>query len=129
MGTNYSMRFPSPSPICECCGHPTQREDELHLGKASGGWSFTFHGNDDLYGGVLIRSQVEWEAEVQRRLDLGQVIYDEYGTLEPFPDLQAWIRQVAGNRNHTRYCREHHPYDLRCWLDDQGNAFRGGEFS
>ena len=39
MGTNFYIRYNK----CSCC----DRYDELHVGKSSYGWSFSFHSLDE----------------------------------------------------------------------------------
>ncbi len=47
MGTNYYHGVPP----CSKCGHGV----DIHIGKASHGWTFSFHGTD------TIRSWKDWE--------------------------------------------------------------------
>jgi len=124
MGTNYYLR----KNICPCCS----RYDEIHIGKSSAGWSFSFHGfrkeNDE---GLIIISYKDWLKELQN----GE-IYDEYGrkvTLEEFMKLVE--NKKDASLNHTAYCRNSdcefnrkHAEEY-CWLDESGNSFQAGEWS
>ncbi len=104
-GTNYYHR----KNTCKCCG----RYDEVHIGKASIGWSFGFHGTDE------IRSTLDWMEELRT----GQ-IFDEYGSelsSDEFWDL------VAVSRGKLNYAIERPgPND---WMDQDGWSFGGYEFS
>jgi hypothetical protein len=120
MGTNYYHR----TNICECCN----RYDETHIGKSSGGWTFSFQGfkkayEDDETEEVL--SYADW----LNRLQSGGKIFDEYGDEVSLDEFMALVEMKKGEkRNHTIYCRTHHP-GLDNWLDADGHSFSAGEFS
>lgn len=44
MGTNYTL-YRTPLKRCECCGHIEEPsfDNQLHIGKSSGGWVFSLH--------------------------------------------------------------------------------------
>jgi hypothetical protein len=125
MGTNYYLR----TNICKCCG----RYDEVHIGKSSAGWTFSFQGFRDEYNTLkrAVKSYKEWLEILP-----GGEIFDECGeklSLDEFKKLvegkrpKEWLPE---NLNHTTYCRINHPeYARECWLDEEGNSFSSGEFS
>jgi hypothetical protein len=108
MGTNYYHVIKSNE--CDKC----KRVDieELHVGKSSAGWRFSFHGSDQ------IRSYEDWI----RRLSSGGIIRDEYGNEI---SLLAFIRLVESKRKE----KEDRPSFPENWLDSDGNHFTGREFS
>ena len=112
MGTNYYVK----SKTCECCGH---KPEQLHIGKNSYGWSFSFHATDELM------TFEDWKIYLKDK-----IIVDEYGdevTLEYFIDL---VEVDKDKRNHTFYCRQNHPYySENLFLDPEGYSFTRGEFS
>lgn len=93
MSTNYYVR----ENVCDCCG----RYDELHLGKSSMGWQFTFQYN----GGEYYKNV----AEMRKWLE-GKRIFDEYD--KEISNDEFWqlveSKQKPEFKNHTIYCREHH---------------------
>ena len=127
MGTNYYARYNR----CQHC----DRYDEIHLGKSSGGWSFSFHGLrpdkwDLAEGAEEILTEADWKAWLR---DNDHQIHNEYGDKlldQEFWDLVESKRSEA--HNHTTYCQgEHSIYAARhCWLDpDTGASFADGGFS
>lgn len=118
MGTNYYHR---PAP-CPTCGHG----EETHIGKSSAGWTFSFHGTEQ------IRSWSDWLAVLREGGEIRNE-YDRIVTLEEFVEM---VEAKRGERlNHTTYCRESdepwtRAHGLRdCWLDKEGHSFSSGEFS
>jgi hypothetical protein len=115
MGTNYFWR----EDPCSKCG----RGDEIHIGKSSAGWEFSFHGTDE------IRSWKGW----QDKLQSGGLIFDEYGrevSLDDFRNTVENRSHPSGLKNHTDYCAKHHPFSYEVqWKDDEGYSFSPGEFS
>lgn len=123
MGINYYHR----SNICECCG----RYNEKHIGKSSGGWTFSFRGyrkayeDDDI---IEIKSYAEWLVLLQS----GGLIFDEYDREVSLADFKALVDAKRTEKlNHTIYCRVEYPAhaERNCWLDEQGNSFDDNEFS
>jgi hypothetical protein len=119
IGTNYYHR----TEVCPHCGHAAE---EVHIGKSSSGWTFSFHGTDQ------IRSWTDWKAH----LAAGGEIRDEYGEVVSLEQFAALVeRKRSAPSNHTTYCRasdtlwtrEHGFRD--CWLDEEGHSFSGGDFS
>ncbi len=104
-GTNYYHR----KNTCKCCG----RYDEMHIGKASFGWSFGFHGTDK------IKSIRDWKKELQE----GQ-IFDEYGREILFDEFFEVVED--GKELHKHAVIYSSPDD---WLDEDGWSFSGYGFS
>lgn len=142
MGMNYYLRYNE----CKCC----DRYDELHIGKKSYGWEFSFeahHANDDR---PAIRSWKDWQAFLEQHIANGSRIVNEEGvhvTLDDFYDVvtnsrNRFLRFRPDNnapeewlepQNHFDYCLERrliefyaHTYD---WKDEEGWSFHLGEFS
>ena len=122
MGTNYYAR----ENACPTCG----KGNEIHIGKSSGGWTFSFHAVDEweTEEGVPIRSYKDWI----RFLSKDNVkIFDEYGNecnLKYLKDLVESKRKEK--HNHTLYCQNEYPTLYQSnFLDPAGHSFSEGEFS
>jgi len=108
MGTNYYAHFEP----CPHCGRAKRVE---HIGKSSGGWTFSFHATEE------IRSWEDWQRvlqspDVEIRFDGDQLI--------SFADFEALVEKKRSSpHNHAR----EYP-DERSWLDQYGNSFFHGEF-
>lgn len=86
MGTNYYTKINN-------CGH-CGRFDEIHLGKSSFGWQFSFQYN----GGKFYKNVPEMKEWLKDK-----EIKDEYGKVvshKEFWDMVA-IKQTAQNKNHA----------------------------
>lgn len=106
MGTNY---YYNPNP-CPTCGHG----DEIHIGKSSAGWTFSFHGTE------AIRSYTDWITVFLS----GGKITDEYDREKTVVEFRQMVSNKSGaKRNHAK----EFPDD--CWLDDDGNGFSASDFS
>jgi hypothetical protein len=105
MGTNYYLR----KNICKECA----RYDELHLGKSSMGWRFTFRAHNDPH----IHSTEDWKKRMKEGL-----IFDEYGC--PVSEKEFWEIVEA-----KRDGKAHESYDNDSWKDADGNDFYNREFS
>ena len=123
MGCNFYLRKNE----CTCCN----RYDEIHIGKSSHGWTFSFKGYDknhyeDNGFDKPIKSWKDWK-EVLNKEDN---IYDEYGQKISLEELEALIEDRKDQpNNHTKYCKSReHDCISYVWLDDEGNSFRGTEF-
>lgn len=144
MGTNYYLRYN----ICKCCN----RYNEIHIGKSSYGWSFTFHAPDEYINAstldpkiallddheiqIKISSYKEWKEFFQKYIIEYETakIFDEYGTeisLEEFYDM---VEIKKGGKNHAhematdfKYSSTHDPE--RDFIDEDGNSFSRVEFS
>lgn len=87
MSTNYYLPQDCSAP-CEHCS-----TDELHIGKKSTGWTFSFRGHPSLG----IRSRKDWEQQVSK----AGSVRDEYGrTLTPaeFWDVVDSTRASRSNK-------------------------------
>lgn len=120
MGTNYYWR--ADSTPCPTCGHDPEGS-EIHIGKSSAGWEFSFHGTDE------IRSWVQW----QEKIASGGAIIDEYGREIDLPTFRRTVEERShpgGLLNPFDYCAVHHPeYNRNEWKDPEGYSFSPGEFS
>lgn len=107
MGTNFYAH----TNVCACCN----RFDLVHLGKRSGGWTFSFQGSD------TVRNFDDW-CNLVRSADR---IEDEYGypltADEMIKEAQTW--QVGKGKRHADY------YHDGNWTDQYGHSFSDGEFS
>ena len=121
MGTNYYLRLNA----CSKCGHS---DAEVHIGKSSMGWTFTFHATDVSSPVGQIRSEDGW-----RDATLRGRIFNEYG--EEMLDGVFW-RLVDSKRdakfNHAVEEKKNgngYGGDRASFLDDKGNSFSPYEFS
>lgn len=107
MGTNYYHR----KNICPTC----ERYDEEHLGKNSAGWTFTFHGTQQ------IRSYQHWLTELEK----GGEIYNEYGEKISLDEFKQMVKSKKNSANNhaAQYGSD------RDWADPEGHSFSGHEFS
>ena len=112
MGTNYYVK----SHTCECCGH---KKPELHIGKASAGWTFIFQATDN------INSFQEWKEYLKDKQ-----IVDEYGREVSLDTFKALVEDKAHEKlNHTTYCLVAHPEESSTvFLDSEGHSFSRREF-
>lgn len=113
MGTNYYVRTP-PSPLGLFPG------EEIHLGKSSAGWTFSFRAYPDP---ELSPQHVTWPVRDfpswHRLLSLG-AIFDEYGREVTAEDLLVKIEGKRGGHDAL------YGSDYR---DPDGNRFTASEFS
>lgn len=110
MGTNYYARIN----ICKECKRP---EQEIHLGKNSFGWTFSFQYNEGQYY-KNVKEMAEWLKDKR--------IFDEYGdecSADAFWKMVSAKQEDNGNRRHAK---EHaSPHDF--FID--GYSFSDIEFS
>lgn len=94
MGTNYYVKENN----CEACG----RHDEIHLGKSSFGWQFSFQYN----GGQYYKNVQE-----MRKWTANKIIKDEYGAVISYSDFWKMVfdKQNSKNKNHAKYVMEQYP--------------------
>lgn len=123
MGTNYYLCEQQPEP-CDCCGHTPERA-EIHLGKASYGWTFAYRGNRDADTGPTVETRTHWLENIYHHTRQGWMIYDEYGSVITVPELNLLIERHREGKNHARI---YGTMDT-AWLDEEGNAFLGVDFS
>ena len=132
MGTNYYLRHKP----CPNCGNVAR---ELHIGKSSIGWQFSFRGYRDLN----IHSYQDWLEEFK---DERREIVDEYGhviTLEEFrKNVESESRklmlsnyniahQIPQTKKEKEYLKEHPDKWSRIdcyWKDNEGYSFCDMEF-
>lgn len=106
MGTNYYWR----EKPCKCCG----RFDELHIGKASAGWVFSWHGyrlcEPDRWGGdgtapeitrlgIPLDTAARWTRFL---LATGGTIWDEYGDQLSAGDFLEMVQAKRNENNLNR---------------------------
>lgn len=107
MGTNYYARTVD----CAHCGSVK----EVHLGKSSGGWTFTFQYNDGEFYKTV--------AEMKKWL-VGKQIYNEYGekvSQKKFWDLVK-LKQEKEKLSHSRDTDDHQAMTI------DGYSFINSEF-
>lgn len=97
MGTNFYLHKPLQS-LCEHCGRHDP-EEQIHLGKSSGGWCFSLH----VYpgGGDGVPSIYNWDemkAWLEQQLSSGAVIRSEYGDDVSFEEFG----KVVTERSHPK---------------------------
>ena len=113
MGTNYYWRHD----ICECCN----RSNTLHIGKDSGGWTFSFQAHDY----PPIRSYQMW----LENLRADGIIEDEYGkevSLEDF--MQMVERKRKEKHDHHTYCVANYRNHRGTFHDHEGYSFSEDDF-
>ncbi|MCP4355466.1 MAG: hypothetical protein GY793_07505 [Proteobacteria bacterium] len=82
MGTNYYTKIN----ICKTCG----REDNIHLGRSSAGWQFSFQYNDGKYYKNIIEMR-EWLASKN--------IKNEYGDSITHKDFWDMVENKQENKH------------------------------
>ncbi len=129
MGTNYYVA----SNLCECCD---RYDTEYHIGKASFGWAFSFHG-------YRPERPVSWQAWKEFLKD--KVIMDEYGERIDYDWFVHYIESEKApgfirpngkpNLQHNDEGKKPGPAGLTWfnpqydWDDEEGYAFCSREFS
>lgn len=108
MGTNFYVQ----KDYCENCG----RFDEIHIGKSSIGWQFTFEG-------TKYKSFAEW-CQILRASDI--IIRDEHENVVRFTDLLLLIKQKQADITNRKHAVE---YPKNNWEDIEGYQFIGTDFS
>lgn len=116
MGTNYYLKFKQPDP-CPHCGKFDAIPD-MHIGKQSAGWRFSFHG----YREKGITSWNAWAAFLAANVGRGARIVDEYGKSLMLGEFIAAIR-------FTGKCHAELYPGPDEWIDSQGNSFSECDFS
>jgi hypothetical protein len=120
MGTNYYT-------VNKYCDHCNQYEKDLHIGKSSYGWCFSFQG----YKYMNLVSWKQWKEYLKDK-----TIVDEYGDKKIYDDIVEMIETYKSpSAQHSKY---HHnkegkkqgwfndEYD---WDDEDGYPFSSREFS
>lgn len=127
MGCNYYLHK-------NVCPHCNRSDKEIHIGKSSAGWTFSFRGHRNYYEEPYdIKSYKDWADYLGKTLAAGDsLIKDEEGAITTFDELIKLIEDKRYEKlNHTTYCQKEHPEHaaMNCWLDEDGNSFTGCEFS
>jgi hypothetical protein len=123
MGTNYYWHVKP----CPTCSHP---ENKYHIGKSSGGWSFSFQALEayESPNGRPIVSAQNWR-EVFAETE--GVIVDEYGDKHSQTEFWELVKHKKDGKNHCEEMKK----DTRwagldeSWCDNEGNSFTKGYFS
>jgi hypothetical protein len=120
MGTNFYM---TPEVFMEEVRNGDLSEDrehaQVHLGKSSAGWEFTFRG-DKANGVIDLRS---WYARVDRLAKEGYTLTNDNGSTISTPiELLKLIKEKKGAQKATP---SKHAFD---WFDATGNYFLDSEF-
>jgi hypothetical protein len=136
MGTNYYLEHNH----CVKC----KRLDEIHIGKNSWGWSFSFHGKrkDEWSDESMeeIKSWQDWKKLIAKDGAIIRNEYDEIVSAKEFIEIVENVKE--DDLNHTAYMREDykkkygHKYSKEefermlqnLWIDEEGYSFQEGEF-
>ncbi len=94
MGTNYYIKDKE----CLACN----RYEEIHLGKSSFGWKFSFHLHEDLYKDV---------PEMMEYL-LGKKIFDEYGREISYKEFWEMVQNKQTGTRHDEHAIQIDGYDF-----------------
>jgi hypothetical protein len=114
MGTNYYIKQKK----CKTCGNTP---DEIHLGKSSAGWQFTFQFN----GGRYYKNMPEMKEWTK-----GKKIYDEYGKYVGHGTFWKMVKekQEKEKLNHAIEMAKDYP-ERSCDIVIDGYSFTNAEFS
>lgn len=113
MGENYYHH----RNVCPHCNRPETRE---HIGKASCGWTFSFHATEK------IKTYAQW---LERLAEPGGVIVDEYGDAVSLEDFKNIVKsKMREKKNHAIACANDRDGFQRSFLDPEGHSFSEGEF-
>lgn len=126
MGTNYYWH----KNTCPTCGHS---KEVFHIGKSSGGWTFSFQALRDYESPNKqpVLSVKDWKKVMRSKGS----IYDEYGALVSRKEFWALVqrkKEHPGAQVHATYVKKDYPgtrFAEESWLDEEGNSFSLGEFS
>jgi len=142
MGTNYYIRYN----LCNCCN----RYDEIHIGKSSAGWQFSFHAVDDsdikmaLFDPkdmlddtdrhLIISSFQDWKSFIEKYVIKYKAakIYNEYDELQdPIEFFKLIEAKRKEENNQAKYVmKSESSYRYRGdYVDDEGYSFSPGDFS
>lgn len=117
MGTNYYIDHKQPCPTCD-----RDHVCQLHLGKSSYGWTFTFQFN----GGDYYKTRAEMEAWTRKLVADGAKIrneYDEEVTPDEFWQMVDRKAKESANRTHGKEYADH------THVGADGTYFEDGYFS
>ena len=139
MGTNYYIRQKATEQEKETLRKFNAKLPEIHVGKSSGGWSFSFHSpsREDLQNFGIAKGEVvsyaQW-IDVLEETDRFE-LFDEYDQEVSIKTFKELVESKKDGLNHTTEClnssREHEREHARrsCFLDPQGHSFSTGDFS
>jgi hypothetical protein len=113
--------------------------ENLHIGKASFGWEFSFRAHPALG----ITDTASWWQVIEESEENGGYILDEYGDKKSLETLKEIVESKKGGLSHGRLdAREnltpdeekylkinHGPSSYFHWLDSEGNSFIDTDFS
>jgi hypothetical protein len=120
MWCNYYAR----ENICKCCG----RYDDIHIGKSSGWWDFTFHRVDEYVWEEEKHIKITNRAELEEYLQKGWIsIWDEYDkeiTIKDFFSLVDEKKKI----NWKAHKKTINKYGSDSYYDNTDNFFMGGDF-
>ncbi len=127
MGTNYYL-------LQNLCSHCKRTDPEIHVGKKSWGWQFSFSSFED------IKSWQQWKEKLLS-LKEDEKFMDEY---DREVDVLQFIKMVEDsikdtkNLNHLDYCLSEYRHrsgilkeidEKISWKDEEGYYFTTREFS
>ena len=121
MGTNYYAYRNA----CEHCG---RGDDELHIGKSSGGWTFSFQAYKQFETWDEKEPIDNYDKWISVLSEPGVVLRNEYGEVVSLEEFMKLVeRKKDASLNYTD-CVKHHPiwskhHGESCWLDDKGHSF------
>ncbi len=124
MGTNYYVA----SKACECCH---RYDEDLHIGKSSYGWAFSFQG----YKNENLTTWNKWKEYLKNRQ-----IVDEYGTFISYEDFVKMVETYKApgfkredghvNLSHNEEGRKQNYFNEEFdWDDELGYSFGTRDFS
>jgi hypothetical protein len=121
MSTNYYLEDK-----CTHCG----RSDQIHLGKSSAGWTFTFRGDKE--NGIV--DFASWLKRIDDCLEnQSHIIVNEYGDPVIRYELLELIDSKKNEKNnHALYVEKEYSESFspfKDWTDSGGNSFTDCEFS
>jgi hypothetical protein len=114
MGTNFYYRKRS--------GLFGSDVEELHIGKQSAGWQFTFRAYKGEDGKIAIESWKTWK-EILTRSKAGK-IFDEYGKEFTAQEFIHMVEATSTGKNHVDFAS----YETNTWNDPEGWSFSLTEF-
>ena len=139
MGTNYYIQHKTTDTEKETLLKYHAKIPRLHIGKSSGGWSFSFHAiypyEAEDFG--LPYSEIICYAgwlKVLEQINTYEIV-DEYGTFSSLEDFKSMVEDKRDGLNHTTQCSSSSDLTTRrhalenCFVDEQGNSFTKGDFS
>jgi hypothetical protein len=108
------------------CGHCERGGEEIHIGKSSGGWSFSFHAVPSMG----LTSAKAWREYMETSKDHGH-IRDEYRDKVATEEFWRIVEAKRDGKKHAEYVKSGGPWgrDDGSYLDEEGNSLSPGVFS